>query len=93
MGIVNEAVPAEALDAAVDAVVADLVKGSPAALAATKRLLATVPDLTSDDAFAWTAPLSAELFRGDDAKEGMTAFLEKRPAAWIPEGRREEGDR
>ena len=93
MGIINEAVPAERLDAAVDEVVRDLVKGSPAALAATKRLLATVPDLSTDEAFGWTAPLSAELFRGDDAQEGMAAFLEKRPAAWIPEAFREEADR
>lgn len=85
MGIINRAVPAGEIDAVVDEVVSDLVKGSPAALATTKRLLAEVPNLTTDDAFAWTAPLSAELFKGDDAKEGMAAFLEKRPAAWIPE--------
>ena len=88
MGIINRAVAADEIDAAVDEVVADLVKGSPAALATTKRLLAEVPNLTTDEAFAWTAPLSAELFRGDDAKEGMAAFLEKRPAAWIPESHR-----
>jgi enoyl-CoA hydratase/carnithine racemase len=40
----------------------------------------------TDDAFAWTAKLSADLFRGDEAKEGMAAFLEKRPASWIPSG-------
>ena len=85
MGLINAAVPADRLDAEVADVVADLVKGSPAALAATKQLLAEVPNLTSDDAFAWTAPLSAALFEGEDAKEGMAAFLEKRPAAWIPE--------
>ncbi|MEM9468139.1 MAG: enoyl-CoA hydratase-related protein [Actinomycetota bacterium] len=93
MGIVNEAVPAEEIDAAVDAVVADLVKGSPAALAATKQLLATVPNLTTDEAFGWTAPLSAELFAGDDAREGMAAFLERRPASWIPPRFRDEDDR
>ena len=93
MGIINEAVPAHAIDTAVDAVVADLVRGSPAALAATKQLLATVPDLPIDEAFAWTAPLSAELFRGDDAAEGMAAFLEKRLPAWVPDRQREKDDR
>lgn len=90
MGIINRAVPEAELDAVADEVIADLVKGSPAALAATKRLLATVPDLTTVDAFGWTAPLSAELFNGDDAKEGMAAFLEKRAAAWVPEAFRED---
>jgi methylglutaconyl-CoA hydratase len=85
MGIINRAVSAAEIDAVVNEVVADLVKGSPAALAATKQLLANVPNMTTDDAFAWTAPLSAELFKGDDAKEGMAAFLEKRPASWIPQ--------
>jgi len=85
IGLINEAVPADELDAAVDAVVADLVAGSPAALAASKRLLAEVPQMSTDDAFAWTAELSAALFRTDDAKEGMSAFLEKRPASWIPQ--------
>ena len=85
MGIINRAVSADQLGAVVDEVVADLVKGSPSALAATKQLLATVPTLTTADGFAWTAPLSAQLFEGDDAKEGMAAFLEKRAAAWIPE--------
>jgi methylglutaconyl-CoA hydratase len=85
MGIINRAVSADQLDAVVDEVVADLVKGSPSALAATKQLLATVPTLTTADGFGWTAPLSARLFEGDDAKEGMAAFLEKRAAAWIPE--------
>ena len=85
MGIINRAVSAAEIDAVVNEVVGDLVKGSPAALAATKQLLANVPNMTTDDAFAWTAPLSAELFKGDDAKEGMAAFLEKRPASWIPQ--------
>ncbi|MAH10520.1 MAG: enoyl-CoA hydratase [Acidimicrobiaceae bacterium] len=85
MGIINRAVAADEIDAIVDEVVGDLVKGSPAALAATKQLLANVPNMTTDEAFAWTAPLSTDLFKGDDAKEGMAAFLEKRAASWIPQ--------
>ena len=85
MGIINRAVSAEEMDAAVDDVVADLLAGSPGALAASKQLLAKVPDMTIDEAFAWTGELSASLFRTDEAKEGMAAFLEKRPASWIPQ--------
>ncbi len=84
MGLINAAVPADELDAEVDAVVQDLLAGGPEALAAGKELLARVPRMSIDEAFAWTSKLSADLFRGDEAKEGMAAFLEKRPASWIP---------
>ena len=82
LGLVNRAVPAGELDATVDGFVADLLAGGPEALAATKQLLVRVPGMSVDEAFDWTARLSAELFRGDEAKEGMRAFLEKRPPNW-----------
>jgi methylglutaconyl-CoA hydratase len=78
MGLINVAVPADRLDDEVDAVVDDLLAAAPRGLAATKRLLADVPHMGTDDAFAWTSELSAELFTTDDAREGITAFLEKR---------------
>jgi 1,4-dihydroxy-2-naphthoyl-CoA synthase len=30
------------------------------------------------------AELSGRLFRGDEARDGTTAFLEKRPPPWAP---------
>lgn len=91
MGLINAAVPRERLDDEVDAVIDDLLAGSPAAIAASKRLLAEVPASSTEDGFRWTAQLSAELFRSEEAREGMTAFLEKRPAAWVqPAPRRGE---
>lgn len=84
MGLVNAAVPADRLDDEVDAVVTDLLAGGPGAIAATKRLLAEVPGAPVDDAFLWTSELSAQLFATDEAREGMSAYLEKRPAAWVP---------
>ena len=84
VGLLNRAVPRDALDAAVDEVVEKLVAGGPLALAAAKRLLRDVPDLSRDDAFAMTEVLSAELFASDEAAEGMAAFREKRPAPWVP---------
>ena len=83
MGLINAAVTADRLDAEVDAVVTDLLAGSPSAIAASKELLREVPGTPVDEAFEWTGQLSARLFAGDDAREGMTAFLEKRPAAWV----------
>jgi methylglutaconyl-CoA hydratase len=89
MGLVNAAVPADRLDDEVDAVVHDLLAGGPGAIAAAKRLLAEVPGTPVDEAFRWTGELSGRLFATDEAREGMSAFLEKRPAAWAPPG---EGD-
>jgi len=85
MGLINSAVPADQLDAEVDAVVADLLLGGPDALAATKRLLAQVPAMPVNEAFRWTKQLSSELFRGAEAREGMSAFMNKRRPSWAPE--------
>ena len=82
MGLIAAAVPAARLDEEVDAVVTDLLAGSPAAIAAAKQLLDRVPALPADEAFEWTGELSARLFASEEAKEGMTAYLEKRPASW-----------
>jgi methylglutaconyl-CoA hydratase len=83
MGLINAAVPADRLDDEVAAAVEDLLAGGPGALAASKRLLAHVPGMDVDEAFAWTGALSAELFAGDEARAGMRAYLEKRPAPWV----------
>ena len=40
--------------------------------------------MTRDDAFAWSADMSASLFTSEEAREGMTAFLEKRKPEWAP---------
>lgn len=56
--------------------------GAPRAVAETKRLLHRVPTLDVDSAFDEMRTLSDELFRGEDAAEGMAAFREKRSAVW-----------
>jgi methylglutaconyl-CoA hydratase len=86
MGLINAAVSADALDAEVDAIVADLLAGSPGAIAAAKQLLDRVPAMPVDEAFAWTAELSARLFASDEARAGMHAYLEKRKPPWVSEG-------
>lgn len=83
MGLINAAVPADRLDEEIEAIVDDLLAGGPNAIAMAKRLLAGVPEMSVDDAFEWTSKLSAELFRTDEAQEGMRAFLEKRPPSWM----------
>ncbi|MER6849614.1 enoyl-CoA hydratase family protein [Streptomyces flaveolus] len=71
----------------VDAVLAPVLDGvrraSPQGLAETKRLLtARVLEAFDRDAAALTA-LSARLFSSPQAREGMTAFLERRDPEWV----------
>ncbi len=84
-GLLTAVVDDAALDATVAAYVDALRLGGPQALAATKALLRRVPGMSRDDAFAWTADLSASLFSSDEARDGMTAFLERRRPSWAPD--------
>jgi methylglutaconyl-CoA hydratase len=84
LGLINRAVPAAELDAAVAEVVDDLLLGGPAALAGAKALVYDVPPLPVDDAFRVTAERSAAVFESEEAAEGMAAYLEKRRPAWAP---------
>ena len=85
LGLINGAVPPESLDDEVEAVVTDLLAGGPSALAAAKQLVDRVPEMSFDDALDWAERLSAELFAGDEAAEGMDAFLNKRTPEWVPD--------
>lgn len=82
-GLVHQVVSAETLDEAVEAAVARCLKAGPIAAAAAKRL----PDLALqplDQATAETVQVIAGLRVGDEGQEGMAAFFEKRPPAWVP---------
>lgn len=83
-GMINAVVPAAELDGAVARWTRQLLLGGPAALAGTKELLRRVPAMSRADGFAYTAELSGEFFRSDEAREGMTALLQRRPPAWAP---------
>ena len=87
LGLISRAVPADQLDAAVDEVLADLRRGGPEALGFAKRLVYDVPEMEQKEAFAYTADLSARLFKSEEAAAGMKAFLtrEKPPGAVDPE--------
>lgn len=85
-GLLTAVVPVGELDATVSRWVAQLRRGGPTAVAATKELLRRVPVLSRDEAFGYTAELSAALFAGPEAAEGMAAFVQRRPPAWAPPG-------
>jgi len=83
MGLINKAVPLQEIDDEIHAIVNDLLAGEPHALAVAKQLTTSLASMSEEEAIAWTTRTSAELFHGDEAREGMSAYLEKRPASWV----------
>ncbi len=85
LGLAHEVVAPEELDAKVAAIVAALMQGGPKSQAAAKDLIRAVADQPVSDAVVEdTARRIAELRATPEAKEGLAAFLDKRPAAWVP---------
>ena len=83
IGLVHEVVAPDALDAKIAEIVTALKTGGPQAQAASKRLIADIADRPLDDTLvADTAERIARLRATIEAREGLGAFLEKRPAAW-----------
>lgn len=85
-GLVTVVCEEEALDATVDSYVQALLAGGPQALTETKDLLRRIPVMSREDAFAWTAQMSARLFTSEEARAGMTAFLSKTTPPWVRGG-------
>jgi methylglutaconyl-CoA hydratase len=86
IGLLNSAVPADQLDAEVRRYTDLLALGGPSALAATKAMLRRRPAATMADDFAAMVALSARHFAGPEGQEGIRAFAEKRPPAWVTTG-------
>ena len=85
-GLAHEAVAADALDEKVAEIVAALLQGGPKSQAAAKALIRAVADRPVDDAMVEdTSQRIAGLRATPEAKEGLSAFLDKRPAAWVPQ--------
>ncbi|MFD5795040.1 enoyl-CoA hydratase family protein [Streptomyces diastatochromogenes] len=74
---------ADDVDEALAPVLDGLRRSSPQALAETKQLLTARVLETFDRDAAHLTALSARLFSTPQAREGMTAFLERRDAAWV----------
>jgi enoyl-CoA hydratase len=76
---------ADDVGAAVASLVADIGRASPQGLAASKALTtAAILDGFDRDAERFSAD-SARLFVSEEAREGMLAFLQKRPPGWAPQ--------
>jgi isohexenylglutaconyl-CoA hydratase len=83
LGLVQQVVADRAaLDAAVGAVVADIAEGAPLALAETKALIAALGPLSPAGYAEAGAQAFARCAAGEEAREGIAAFREKRRPRW-----------
>ena len=83
IGLVSELVTLDELDAGVAKLVQSLLTGGPLAQQAAKELIAAVSGRQIDATVGEeTALRIARQRAGAEAREGITAFLHKRPAAW-----------
>jgi methylglutaconyl-CoA hydratase len=84
LGLVHELVAVEDLRARGESLAALLIQNGPLALSAVKRLVAALTRTPIDDAMiADTARRIADIRSSDEGKDGVGAFLQKRPPAWV----------
>jgi len=79
MGLVTRVVPAADFDAEVDKVLAALAGKSPIGMRLGKEAFAAAETMPLEEAVRFLAGRLAEVAATDDAREGITAFLERRP--------------
>jgi len=82
IGIVGRVVSPENLDVEVDALCNDLAARSPTALRLGLRAFAAQSDLSLEEALPLLRNALGESLGTDDAREGLTAFLQKRKPNW-----------
>lgn len=82
LGLVNEVVTPEELDARVFKLAQNLAANSPESLTATKRLMAAQNQAWLDAAIAQAMEANAQARQTADFREGIAAFLEKRKPKW-----------
>jgi dihydroxynaphthoic acid synthetase len=78
MGLINQVVAAEDLDATVDALCSDILDKSPQSIRIAKLALNAGTDRDFYSAFFPSAELLASIYGNEENMEGITAFLEKR---------------
>lgn len=86
VGLVHHAVPAAELDARVDERIAALLAAAPGAQARIKTQLEVWADSGWDEYRSGLPRVLAETRAGAEAKDGLSAFLEKRKPGWVIEG-------
>jgi enoyl-CoA hydratase/carnithine racemase len=82
IGLVNRVVAPEALDAEVAALVRLITSKSPAAISSGKAVFYRQLEMSLGEAYAVAGNVIACDFFSEDGKEGVDAFLGKRPPRW-----------
>ncbi len=81
-GIVNEVVPREELDEAVERWVSQVVACAPLSLRSIKQTVNRTAHLSPAEAQAMRLPATIRALSSEDAEEGVRAFQEKRAPVW-----------
>jgi enoyl-CoA hydratase len=82
LGLVNRlAEPGQALAVALE-LAETIAANGPLALAATKRIMTEAVDWLDSEFFAHQGEIVAPVMSSEDAREGATAFAEKRAPVW-----------
>jgi enoyl-CoA hydratase/carnithine racemase len=81
-GLINESVPANKLDETVTTLAKELASLAPGTMQLGLQAYETQDALVFDEALPYLQEQIASCFQGDDAKEGIAAFLEKRKPNW-----------
>jgi enoyl-CoA hydratase/carnithine racemase len=82
IGFVTRAVPAEDLDRVVDETLKSIVRKAPLAVRLGRKALAATQDMELDEALDYLCAQFGVVAGTEDAREGLTAFLEKREPVW-----------
>jgi methylglutaconyl-CoA hydratase len=82
MGLISEIVPLESLMDRAREIATQLLAASPSAVAQTKKLLLSFDRVAIRAELEAAIEASADIRATPDFKEGVTAFLEKRPPKW-----------
>ena len=82
MGLAAKAVPADALDEAVEAEVKPYLSAAPSAVARSKRLTRMLGPKLDAETIEATVEALADAWDDAEAHEGVAAFFEKRKPAW-----------
>jgi len=82
MGLINRVVPKDDLEQEALAWATSLAKRSPVALQIAKKAYYAAEDMNYDKQFEYMNEAFARLCTTEDAKEGVSAFFEKRKPEW-----------